>query len=86
MAGKTTRMSIDISPQDHRRLKMMAASAGTTLREFVIECIHARIYPDKQSGQKNPTVVQEVKEGKGKKTKDIDCTTTIFLDTNLQFK
>lgn len=38
-----TRMSIDVPPRDHKKIKMRAARDGVSIREFVIDCIHERI-------------------------------------------
>lgn len=41
--NKMTRMSIDVPPRDHKKIKMRAARDGVSIREFVIDCIHERI-------------------------------------------
>jgi predicted HicB family RNase H-like nuclease len=43
MSDKLTRMSIDIAPKDHKKIKMRAAKEGVSIREFVIDCIQDRI-------------------------------------------
>ena len=72
MAARTTRMSIDVPPQDHRRIKILAAAAGATLREFVIDCIHDRIYLEKQPNKKTRKAMEEARGGKVKKAKNFD--------------
>lgn len=72
MSLKTTRMSIDVPFKDHKRIKVLAAAEGTTLREFVIECIHERIYPDKHPNQKTRKAMEEARKGKTVKAKNFD--------------
>ena len=43
MSDKLTRMSIDIAPKEHKKIKMRAAREGRSIREFVIDCIQERI-------------------------------------------
>lgn len=47
-----TRMSIDINPKDHKKIKMRAAKDRISIREFVIDCIQEKI-SDKDSKNKN---------------------------------
>ena len=72
MAVKTTRMSIDVLLKDHRRIKVMAAAEGASIREFVIECIHERIYPEKIPNKKTRQAMEEARKGKTKKAKNFD--------------
>ena len=50
---KLTRMSIDIPIKDHKRIKVLAAAEGVTLKDFVIECIHEKIKPEKTAKSQN---------------------------------
>jgi macrodomain Ter protein organizer (MatP/YcbG family) len=68
---KLTRMSIDISMQDHRRLKVLAAAAGITLKEFVIDCIHERINPEKKPNAKTRKAMGDARRGKTMKAKNM---------------
>lgn len=43
MSSKFTRMSIDIEPTKHKKIKMRAAREGVSIREFVIDCIAEKI-------------------------------------------
>ncbi len=43
MSDKLTRMSIDIAPKEHKKIKMRAAKEGLSIRAFVIDCIHDKI-------------------------------------------
>ena len=40
---KLTRMSIDIDPTDHKKLKIRAAKERRSIRDFVIDCIHDKM-------------------------------------------
>ncbi len=48
---KLTRMSIDVPPKDHKKIKMRAAREGVSIREFVIDCIQLKI--DAQGSEKD---------------------------------
>lgn len=73
-SSRTTRMSIDVTLKDHKRIKMLAAAEGVSLREFVIECIAEKIYPEVEK-QPNKTTVKAMASARKKKTikaKDFD--------------
>ena len=40
---KLTRMSIDIDPNDHKKLKIRAAKERRSIRDFVIDCIQDKM-------------------------------------------
>lgn len=65
-------MSIDIQPSDHKRIKMLAAAEGITIREFVIECITEKIYPEKSKQPNKATrkAMENARKGKTIKAKD----------------
>jgi antitoxin component of RelBE/YafQ-DinJ toxin-antitoxin module len=65
-------MSIDVPLRDHKRIKMLAAAEGASIREFVIECIRERIYPEKIPNKKTLKAMEDVRQGKVKKAKDFD--------------
>lgn len=70
MTAKTTRMSIDVPLKDHRRIKVLAAAEGASIREFVIECIRERIYPEKVPNKKTRKAMEDARKGKTKKAKN----------------
>ena len=43
MKEKLTRLSIDVDEMEHRKIKMMAALYGKSIREFVIECVRKEL-------------------------------------------
>jgi hypothetical protein len=65
-------MSIDVSLRDHKRIKVLAAAEGATLREFVIECIREKIYPEKQPNKRTRDAMNAARKGKTKKAKNFD--------------
>lgn len=72
MTIRTTRMSIDVPIKDHKRIKMLAAAEGASIREFVIECIHERIYPEKIPNKKTQKAIDDARKGRTKKAKDFE--------------
>ena len=71
---KTTRMSIDVSLKDHRRIKILAAAEGVSIREFVIECISEKIYPENEKIPNKTTkkAMESARKRKGTKAKDFE--------------
>lgn len=37
---KRERLSIDVLPEEHRKIKAHASLLGTTIKEYVLKCIH----------------------------------------------
>lgn len=37
------RLSIDVAPEEHRRIKVYAALHGESIREYVLRCIRERL-------------------------------------------
>ena len=72
MSTKTIRMSIDVPLKDHRRIKVFAAAEEATIREFVIECIHDRIYPSKTPTKATKQAMTETRRKKTLKAKNFD--------------
>lgn len=44
--AKRERLTIDLTPEEHRRIKSYAAYQGKTLKEFVVENIRTKIALD----------------------------------------
>jgi hypothetical protein len=65
-------MSIDVPLKDHKRIKVLAAAEGASIRAFVIECIHERIYPDKTPNKKTRKAMEDARRGRVKKAKNFD--------------
>ena len=43
MRDKKTRMSIDVSEKEHKKIKMHVAKIGISIRKFVTDCIQEKI-------------------------------------------
>ena len=69
--SKTTRMSIDISVKDHKRIKVLASAEGVSLKDFVIECIQEKINPEKKPNAKTRKAMGDARKGKTLKAKNI---------------
>jgi hypothetical protein len=65
-------MSIDVPLKDHKRIKVFAAAEGASIREFVIECIHERIYPEQPPNKKTRKAMEDARKGKVKKAQNFD--------------
>lgn len=50
MRDKKTRMSIDVSEKEHKKIKTHVAKLGMSIRKFVTDCIQEKIFQktDKQ--------------------------------------
>ena len=73
---KLTRMSIDVTQKDHKRIKVLAAAEGVSLKDFVVECIHDKINPQKSSNEKTPNAttrkaMKDAEKGKTFHAKDL---------------
>lgn len=68
---KFTRMSIDIPLKDHRRIKILAAAEGVSLKDFVIEYIHEKINPEKKPNAKTRKAMKEAEKGRVFKAKTL---------------
>jgi len=72
MTTNTTRMSIDISSKDHRRLKILADAAGMTLREFVLAMLEPVLHPKKTPNQETIKAMEDSRKRKTIKAKDFE--------------
>ena len=54
------RLSIDISPEDHQRLKALAALKGESLKDFVLRCTLADV-PSLASGMSEAEAIAELR-------------------------
>jgi hypothetical protein len=65
-------MSIDVPLKDHKRIKVFAAAEGASIREFVIECIRERIYPENPPNKKTQKAIKDARKGRTRKAKNFD--------------
>jgi len=49
--AKRERLSIDILPEEHRKIKAHASILGTTIREYVLKCIHEHWQSKKEENE-----------------------------------
>ena len=73
MSSKTTRMSIDIPPRDHKRLKMLANAYGLSLKEFVLRQLDPILHPKKPPNRSKKRTIQKIERREGLiSCKDVD--------------
>ncbi len=72
MQTKMIRMSIDVPFKDHKRIKVLAAAEDATIRDFVIDCIHERIYPSKTPKKLTKQAIADARKRKTSKFKDFN--------------
>ena len=70
MTTKTTRLSVDMNPKEHRRLKMLAHAQGMSVREFVLTLLEPILYPNKKPNKKTQAAIERIEKGIGLKTFD----------------
>ncbi|MBU1147040.1 MAG: hypothetical protein KKD11_01695 [Candidatus Omnitrophica bacterium] len=49
--GGRDRLSIDVFPEEHKKIKAYAALHGQTIREYVLECVHKRLKIEAEKGE-----------------------------------
>ncbi len=45
------RLSIDVFPEEHKRIKVYAALHGQTIREYVVESVRERLRHEAEAGE-----------------------------------
>jgi len=50
-SAKRERMSIDVLPEEHRRIKAFAAFHGESIREYVLESVRKRLQREQEETQ-----------------------------------
>jgi len=58
MKTKRERLSIDVLPEEHRRIKAYAAIHGKTIREYVLESVQERLRHEKEESQLSAMTAQ----------------------------
>ena len=59
-----SRMTIDISAEDHRRLKALAAVLGKSMREIVADWIHGNLYSKNTPNARTLKAIDSIEKGK----------------------
>lgn len=65
MAAKsqTSRMTIDMPEEDHKRLKALAAVLGKSMREIIIEWIHEHLYSTNTPNAETLDAIKQIECG-----------------------
>ena len=42
------RISLDVQPEEHRQLKVLAALHGRTMREYILGCLRERLHHEQE--------------------------------------
>ncbi|MBC8456476.1 MAG: antitoxin [Deltaproteobacteria bacterium] len=58
MKIKRERLSIDVLPEEHRKIKAYAAIHGKTIREYVLESVQERLRYEKEESQLSAMTAQ----------------------------
>jgi len=59
-----TRMTFDVPITEHKKIKAMAAMMGVSMKEFVLDCVHAQVSKKKIPNALTRKVLKESDEGK----------------------
>jgi hypothetical protein len=59
------RMTIDMPPEEHKRLKAMAAFMGITLKDLVLSCLRDHLLSDNEPNDETLKAFGETDEGRG---------------------
>jgi hypothetical protein len=59
MQAKRTRFTLDLDPTFRRRLKVMAAQKGVTMREYCLVAIESQLDIDEEDGTASLTIGEE---------------------------
>jgi len=59
---KKTRVTIDLPPEEHKRLKAIAALQGVTLQDLIIHCVDEKLH---KPNAKTIEVIRKAERGEG---------------------
>jgi hypothetical protein len=62
MATKTTRLSIDMNPKDHRKLKILADTNGLSLKDFMLIVLEPYLHPSRAPNKKTQKAIENVEK------------------------
>ena len=72
-AESLARLTIDMDPKDHKRLKALAVLSGKSMRELVLSCISDYLLSEASPNQETLQAFKETDKGEGLVTcKDVD--------------
>ncbi len=73
MSANTTRLSVEIPRNEHKKLKILADANGLTLKEFILAVLEPILYPKKKPNKATMKAIEDTEKGIGLKTyKNID--------------
>lgn len=61
---ETTRMTIDLPYEAHRRLKAIAALRGVTMKAIILECLSRELYSDNVPNEMTQKVFRDSDQNK----------------------
>lgn len=59
----TSRMTIDVPKEDHKRLKALAALLGKSMREIISEWIHEHLYSSNNPNAETLDAIKQIENG-----------------------
>lgn len=68
MATHTTRLSIDMNPKDHRKLKILADANGVSLKDFILTVLDPYLHPQKKPNKVTQKAIDSIEKGNNLKT------------------
>ena len=63
MNSKTTKLSIEIPTEEHRKLKILADAMGTSLKSFVLNALEYVLYPNKKPNKETIEAIKKIERG-----------------------
>lgn len=71
--SNTTRLSVEIPSNEHKKLKILADANGLTLRDFILIILDPILHPKKKPNKTTRKAIEDTEKGIGLKTyKNID--------------
>ena len=63
MSTISVRLSVDMNPKDHKKLKIIADAYGFTLREFVLNLLDPILHPEKKPNKVTKNIMKDAEKG-----------------------
>lgn len=63
MATHTTRLSVDMNPKDHRKLKILADANGISLKDFILTVLEPYLHPQKKPNKATLKAIDNIEKG-----------------------
>lgn len=65
MATQNCRLSIEVTPQERRRLKILAEAQGLTLKALVFSILEPILYPERVPNEETIKALEDCEKGVG---------------------